>query len=98
MVIDTRKNILKHNLKQMKLTDKEKKLLLFLSDNKPHTTREIRKYVGYLTDLQTRLFIRELNRRTKQELNLRVVCKRSNKFGFTGWDFFKIERVIAITY
>ena len=59
MVIDTRKNILKHNLKQMKLTDKEKKLLLFLSDNKPHTTREIRKYVGYLTDLQTSLFIRE---------------------------------------
>ena len=97
MIIDTRTNTLKHNLKRIELTDKEKKLILLLSDNEFHRIREIRKYVGYITDIQTRLLINKLNKYTKEKINIHIVTKRTNKHGLTGLDLYKIARTIYIS-
>lgn len=97
MIIETRTNTLKHNLKRIELTDKEKKLILLLSDNSFHRIREIRKYTGFITEIQTRLLINKLNRKTKEKLNINIISKRTNKHGLTGLDTYKINRTIYIS-
>lgn len=97
MIIETRTNTLKHNLKRIELTPKETKLILLLSDNEFHRIREIRKYVGFITDIQTRLLINKLNKYTKEKLNLKIISKRTNKHGLTGLDLYKINRIIYIS-
>lgn len=97
MVIETRINFLKHRTKRLELTDREKKLILLLSDNTYHRIKEIRKYVGYITDIQTRLLIRKLNKKTKESLNIKLVIKKENKQGITGLDKYQIKQQIYIS-
>lgn len=97
MVIETKTNFLKHRVKRLELTDKEKKLILLLSDNTYHRIKEIRKYVGYITDIQTRLLIKKLNKKTKESLNIKLVIKKENKQGITGLDKYQIKQQIYIS-
>lgn len=97
MVIETKTNFLKHRIKRLELTDKEKKLILLLSDNTYHRIKEIRKYVGYITDIQTRLLIKKLNKKTKESLNIKLVIKKENKQGITGLDKYQIKQQIYIS-
>lgn len=98
MIIDTRKNILRYNVEQKDINKKEKKLILILSDNKYHSTGEIRKYLGYITNSQVRILINQINRKTKNDWNIKLIRCRKNKHNFTGRDLYKTIYTIGITY
>ena len=96
MIIDTRKNILKYNLKQTEINNKEKKLILLLSDNRFHSISEIRRYIGYLTNLQVRILINQINHRLKNAWRIKLVQYKKNKHNFTGKDLYRTIYTIAI--
>ena len=98
MIIDTRKNILKHNLKQTEINNKEKKLILLLSDNKYHSIGEIRRYLKYITNLQVRILINQINHRLKNNWRVKLIQCRKNKHNFTGRDLYRTIYTIGITY
>lgn len=92
MIIDTRKYILKYNLKRIELSQKELKLLLLLSDNKYHTIKEIRKYVGIVFEINTKKLIERINNKLKYQWRISLISKQKDK------DRYKITGNVYITY
>lgn len=92
MIIDTRKYILKYNLKRIELSQKELKLLLLLSDNKYHTIKEIRKYVGIVFEINTKKLIERINNKLKYQWRISLISKQKDK------NRYKITGNVYITY
>ena len=92
MIIDTGKYILKYNLKRIELSQKELKLLLLLSDNKYHTIKEIRKYVGIVFEINTKKLIERINNKLKYQWRISLISKQKDK------DRYKITGNVYITY
>ena len=80
MVIQTRKYKLKYRTNIIDISKREQKLILILSDNKPHNIREIRKYIGFVTDIGTSALIRKLNQRIKNEIRINLIIKKLDKY------------------
>ena len=80
MIIDTRNYLLKYNLKQISLQPREMKMILLLSDNKMHNIREIRRYLGLVTDLGTTIIINKLNQKMKNLAKIKFIMKRDNNY------------------
>lgn len=85
MIIDTKKQQLKYNLKEIELDRIEQKIILLLSDNKVHYASEIRKYAKCIF-LDSR--INKLNQKIKNTANIKLITKRGRKY--------KIQREIYI--
>ena len=80
MVIQTRKYKLKYRTSIIDISKREQKLILILSDNKLHSIREIRRYIGFVTDIGTSALIRKLNQRIKNEIRINLIIKKLDKY------------------
>ena len=98
MILNAKNKTLRYNLKTLELTDKETKLLLLLADNKIHRISEIRKYLKYITDFQTRLVINGLRRKLMIKFHIYLIRKVKKEHKLLGVDFYRTNYIIAITY